>query len=157
MFLHGTSPSYNSGLMSRLNPFSPKAKQPSVVFKESGKLALGDCWSFQGSTGHISVLLAAPVIPTHFEIEHIGNMDGLLRNSAPRHVRIFGIDDRSEHLVAEYEYTLDGPAIQNFPASLPLLQRPVNTIRLDIISNHGHPDYTCLYRFRVFSTVSKIQ
>ena len=25
----------------------------------------------------------------------------------------------------------------------------LDTVELNIISNHGHPDYTCLYRFRL--------
>ena len=56
---------------------------------------------------------------------------------------------------------------QNFPINTEALEFPLSLdeaedvyrlpsyryIKLGIVSNHGHPDYTCLYRFRVHGQV----
>jgi SUN domain-containing protein 1/2 len=51
-----------------------------------------------------------------------------------------------------YNNSLGAPAMQTFPVrddSHRFSDEPYQTLRLRIVSNHGHPDYTCLYRFRV--------
>jgi len=40
--------------------------------------------------------------------------------------------------------------VQNFDLDI---QTVLQYIKLEIISNHGHNDYTCLYRFRVHGDV----
>lgn len=157
VYLHGTSPSFKSSWWSDwLLPVSGRCKSPTVVFKErvdSNGLAVGDCWSFAGSTGHISVLLSKPIIPTEFAIEHIADTPNLKRSSAPKTFRVFSVntDSDEEELLGEYEYTLTGPSTQLFKVQNTPHQS-VKMIKLSITSNHGHSEYTCLYRFRVYSS-----
>ena len=53
---------------------------------------------------------------------------------------------------ALFNGTAGAPYAQNFPIldqAHILSDKPFDRVRLRILSNHGHPEYTCLYRFRV--------
>ena len=50
-------------------------------------------------------------------------------------------------MLASFEFSASGPPLQRFPAAVP--DRPVSAVELRVSSNWGHPEYTCLYRFRV--------
>jgi len=58
-------------------------------------------------------------------------------------------------LIAKGRYQVGGStseAVQNFRViddSHRLGDQPFQSVSLRILSNHGHPDFTCLYRFRV--------
>jgi len=50
-------------------------------------------------------------------------------------------------VLAEGAYDIDGPSpVQVFPVAA---RGTVAFVRLEVLSNHGNPDYTCLYRLRV--------
>jgi len=55
--------------------------------------------------------------------------------------------------LGEFEYDLQGKQIQSWNAStsstLPSNLRSIRILRIDILSNQGNPDYTCVYRIRV--------
>lgn len=57
-------------------------------------------------------------------------------------------------LLGSFEYDAAGPATQTFHV-LPRGSRPgpgdsvFPAVQLEVLDNHGHPAYTCLYRFRV--------
>ncbi|KAI9594958.1 hypothetical protein BDF19DRAFT_442943 [Syncephalis fuscata] len=54
-----------------------------------------------------------------------------------------------------FNYQLNGPAAQSFPLSPDVVGTfPVRLIQLRILDNHGQPDFTCLYRFRVHGRAS---
>jgi SUN domain-containing protein 1/2 len=163
VYLHGTTPSFKTSWWSDWLPLiGSHSHSPAVVFKNDhhSDLALGDCWCFAGSRGQITVLLAHPVVPTEFSIEHIGDSMNVVRSSAPKRVQVYAVPDEEPDdtgvLLAEYEYSLDGAATQSFKA-----QHSDSTvrsmIRLAILSNHGHPQYTCLYRFHVHSSITVIE
>ena len=96
------------------------------------------------------------MVPEQFSVEHIPRAlspTGRLE-SAPKTFSVHGL--RSEHdenpvLLGNYQYDADnGPSLQFFPVDAILGgQQPFKLVELEIVSNHGHPDYTCLYRFRV--------
>ncbi|TDH65421.1 hypothetical protein CCR75_007754 [Bremia lactucae] len=49
-----------------------------------------------------------------------------------------------------FSYANTGPASQTFKLKLPLNKRSiVDGIMLELLSNHGNHEYTCIYRFRV--------
>lgn len=52
-------------------------------------------------------------------------------------------------LLGSFAYDALGPPTQTFllPPGAPAT--PAEYVTLEVASNHGHPDYTCLYRFRV--------
>ncbi|XP_041364601.1 SUN domain-containing protein 2-like isoform X2 [Gigantopelta aegis] len=114
----------------------------------------GQCWAFKGSRGYLVIQLATAVQPTGFTLEHIsrllspaGNVD-----SAPKDFSVIGLTNEREvekgkHL-GNYTYNQEGNPVQFFPVQAVQLDfYPI--VELRILSNHGNPEYTCLYRFRV--------
>lgn len=115
----------------------------------------GNCWASDGPVAILTVALGTPVIPTHFSIDHIPKEFNLDRSSAPKECKIYAfnqIGDESTE-VAHFQYDLTGPAVQTFAAN-PILGFPVKYLRLEILTNHGKEEFTCLYRFRVHSDPS---
>ncbi|XP_059131435.1 SUN domain-containing protein 3 isoform X5 [Peromyscus eremicus] len=113
----------------------------------------GKCWAFPGSQGHILIKLARKIIPTAVTMEHISEKVSPSGNtsSAPKDFSVYGILKKcegEEMLLGQFTYNKTETTIQTFElqnaASESLL-----CVRLQILSNWGHPKYTCLYRFRV--------
>ncbi|XP_043218591.1 uncharacterized protein LOC122379960 isoform X2 [Amphibalanus amphitrite] len=110
----------------------------------------GECFAFHGE-GQFVIGLSRPVRPTEFVIEHIarGLTPGGRIDSAPRHCSVLAVADDGgpATLLASFEYSAAGPPLQRFAAAP--TDRPVSAVELRVTSNWGHPEYTCLYRFRV--------
>ncbi len=51
--------------------------------------------------------------------------------------------------LGSFAYDAHGPATQTFVLPPGAPQSAASHVMLDVTSNHGHPAYTCLYRFRV--------
>ncbi|XP_071318823.1 SUN domain-containing protein 1-like isoform X10 [Trachinotus anak] len=113
----------------------------------------GNCWAFRGSTGFLVIRLSMRILPTAFSLEHIPKAlapSGTLR-SAPRHFNVYGLDDESQDrgkLLGTYTYDEDGEALQTYPVTEENDQN-FQIIEVQVLSNWGHPEYTCMYRFRV--------
>eukprot|EP00252_Welwitschia_mirabilis_P005446 TRINITY_DN1592_c1_g1_i8.p1 TRINITY_DN1592_c1_g1~~TRINITY_DN1592_c1_g1_i8.p1 ORF type:complete len:111 (+),score=20.06 TRINITY_DN1592_c1_g1_i8:15-347(+) len=82
------------------------------------------------------------------------------RSSAPKDFRIFGWlsqpkkdqNSEGEHqmfLLGEFTYDLDKKNVQTFTLPSQSTGKLVNMIKLDVLSNHGSPSHTCIYRLRV--------
>ena len=62
---------------------------------------------------------------------------------------------RAEHdadpvKLGSYAYdAVEGDSLQFFPVDKSVPQQAFQMVELEVKSNHGHPEYTCLYRFRV--------
>ena len=99
--------------------------------------------------------LSRPVRPTHFSVEHLhAALCDPARNancsSAPQQMEVVGRSgDGSLVEFGSFSYaaSTDSPTVQTFAAAS--LGERVDAVTLRVKSNHGHPDYTCLYRFRV--------
>lgn len=66
-------------------------------------------------------------------------------------LHIEGLESRSDqhpHDFGMYEYNKEGKQIQYFEITKPS-PKAYHLVRLNILSNWGHPVYTCVYRFRV--------
>jgi SUN domain-containing protein 1/2 len=113
----------------------------------------GECWAFRGSNGYLVIKLSQLIVPTAFSYEHIPKQisrDGNI-NSAPKEFQVRGLDDESDtkgHLLGNYVYEDNDKPMQHFIIQDPN-PKPFQFIELVILSNHGHDEYTCLYRFRV--------
>ncbi|XP_064780260.1 SUN domain-containing protein 1-like isoform X7 [Oncorhynchus masou masou] len=113
----------------------------------------GNCWAFQGSHGYLVMRLSMRIVPSAFSLEHIpkdlsptGNID-----SAPRQFNVYGLDDEYQEegkLLGSYTYQEDGDALQTYPVTEEN-DIAYQTIEVRVLSNWGHTEYTCLYRFRV--------
>eukprot|EP00066_Takifugu_rubripes_P012970 XP_011602236.1 PREDICTED: SUN domain-containing protein 1 isoform X3 [Takifugu rubripes] len=113
----------------------------------------GNCWAFKGSQGYLVIRLSLKIVPTSFCLEHIPKTLSPTGNitSAPRDFTVFGLDDEYQEegkLLGQYTYQDDGEALQMFPV-MEQNDKSFQVIEVRVLSNWGHPDYTCLYRFRV--------
>ncbi|XP_035696227.1 SUN domain-containing protein 2-like isoform X2 [Branchiostoma floridae] len=119
----------------------------------------GNCWAFRGSEGYMVIQLSGVVRPTSFSLEHIpkslsptGQID-----SAPKDFTVYGLEDESQpegDLLGNYTYDDNADPLQYFPVQATDV-KPYPIVELRILSNHGNPDYTCIYRFRVHGILQK--
>ncbi|VUZ43834.1 unnamed protein product, partial [Hymenolepis diminuta] len=122
----------------------------------------GECWCFYGQEGQAIVRLAASVYITGVSLEHIpkalahtGRID-----SAPRDFVIKALDSESDaphqgDILGEFTYDESGEPIQYFSVKDRANGKPTRFVELSVKSNHGHPEYTCIYRLRVHGRMAE--
>ncbi|XP_050980909.1 SUN domain-containing protein 1 isoform X2 [Labeo rohita] len=113
----------------------------------------GNCWAFKGSQGYLVVGLSMKIVPTAFSVDHVPKSLSPTGNisSAPREFNVYGLDDEQQEegqLLGQFVYDEDGDALQTFSVSEEV-PRGFQIIEMRVLSNWGHPEYTCVYRFRV--------
>ncbi|XP_061561577.1 SUN domain-containing protein 1-like isoform X2 [Phycodurus eques] len=127
------------------------SQSPRVVIQPN--VHPGNCWAFRGSTGFLVIRLSMSVVPSAFSLEHIPKAlapSGTLR-SAPRHFAVYGLADAAQDRgtpLGSYAYEEDGEALQTFYVTEEN-ERAFQIIEVQVLSNWGHEEYTCMYRFRV--------
>ncbi|XP_061612513.1 SUN domain-containing protein 2-like isoform X7 [Phyllopteryx taeniolatus] len=127
------------------------SQSPRVVIQPN--VHPGNCWAFRGSTGFLVIRLSMSVVPSAFSLEHIPKSlapSGTLR-SAPRHFAVYGLADAAQDRgtpLGSYAYEEDGEALQTFYVTEEN-ERAFQIIEVQVLSNWGHEEYTCMYRFRV--------
>ena len=101
------------------------------------------------------------LINISFISEHISSLlspDGNIY-SAPSQMSLFGVRDSSEPETVtpllNFTYSAIGDPVQTFRLSEADTTEKWRVVELTIHNNHGHPDYTCLYRVRVHGNVSQ--
>ncbi|XP_075972503.1 SUN domain-containing protein 3-like [Anticarsia gemmatalis] len=113
----------------------------------------GECWAFKGSRGEATIRLLGTVKITGVSLEHIPAHISPTReiSSAPRLCQLEGLEYRSDpypHDFGSFEYDKEGKAIQFFEVVHPS-NKGYNIVKLRILTNWGHPVYTCVYRVRI--------
>ncbi|XP_034566976.1 SUN domain-containing protein 1 isoform X2 [Notolabrus celidotus] len=113
----------------------------------------GNCWAFKGSQGYLVIRLSLRILPTSFCVEHIPKALSPTGNitSAPQNFTVYGLDDEYQEegkLLGQYIYQEDGESLQTFPV-MEQNDKSFQIIEVRVLSNWGHPEYTCMYRFRV--------
>ncbi|XP_036597242.1 SUN domain-containing protein 1 isoform X4 [Trichosurus vulpecula] len=113
----------------------------------------GNCWAFKGSQGYLVVRLSMMIYPTAFTIEHVPKTLSPTGNitSAPKDFSVYGLDSEYQEegmLLGQFVYDQEGESLQLFQA-MKSPGKAFQIVELRIFSNWGHPEYTCLYRFRV--------
>ncbi|XP_020029444.1 SUN domain-containing protein 2 isoform X3 [Castor canadensis] len=113
----------------------------------------GNCWAFQGPQGFAVVRLSARIHPTAVTLEHVPKAlsPNSTISSAPKDFAIFGFDEDLQQdgtLLGTFTYDQDGEPIQTFYFQAPKMAT-YQVVELRILTNWGHPEYTCIYRFRV--------
>lgn len=118
----------------------------------------GDCWPIRGQEGTAVIALTNDVLVTKVTLEHASR--SLLPHNTtlatPKHFSLWGVHQGDndheksggDHFFGQFEYSLSNPEVQSFFVVHP----SNNTFRLvefKVHSNHGHPDFTCVYRVRV--------
>ncbi|NXX21051.1 SUN2 protein, partial [Podargus strigoides] len=113
----------------------------------------GNCWAFRGSQGFAVIRLSSIIRPTAVTLEHIPKSlspQGTIP-SAPKDFAVYGLKEEREEeglLLGQFTYNHNSNPIQTFY----LESDAVGTyqlVELRVLSNWGHPEYTCIYRFRV--------
>ncbi|KAL1768408.1 SUN domain-containing protein 1 isoform X4 [Sigmodon hispidus] len=127
------------------------SQSPRVVIQPD--IYPGNCWAFKGSQGYLVVRLSMKIYPATFTMEHIPKTLSPTGNisSAPRDFAVYGLETEYQEegqLLGRFTYDQEGDSLQMFHT----LERPdqaFQIVELRVLSNWGHPEYTCLYRFRV--------
>ena len=135
-------------------PFWWDANSPRTILQPGS--APGQCWAFRGSYGTVVIKLSSPIFISAVTIEHISSLlspDGHI-HSAPATLSMAGLtpgDNLSSLL--NFTYSASGDPVQTFWLGDEARTQRFETVELTVHKNHGHPDYTCLYRVRVHGTV----
>nr|CAH7756876.1 unnamed protein product [Callosobruchus chinensis] len=116
----------------------------------------GHCWAIKGSQGGAVIKLLGRVKVDAVTMEHISkniSPTGEV-SSAPKEFAVWGMKnpkDRGIRLGA-FTYDTDGHLVQTFPISNDYY---FEYIQLEVLSNQGNPEYTCIYRFRVHGELER--
>ena len=129
-------------------PFWWETNSPRTILQPG--TSPGQCWAFRGSQGAVLVQLSSPIHITAVSIEHISSLlspDGTI-HSAPSHMSLSGVTENRENFTAllNFTYSAPGDTVQTFWLAGPS-QEKWRLVELSVHNNHGHPDYTCLYRY----------
>ncbi|XP_072512262.1 SUN domain-containing protein 2-like [Notamacropus eugenii] len=113
----------------------------------------GNCWAFRGPQGFAVVRLSARIHLTAVTLEHVPKALSPISNipSAPKDFVILGLNEDSQSegvALGHFTYDNAGESIQTFHFQ-GNDTAPYQVVELRILSNWGHPEYTCIYRFRV--------
>uniref|UniRef100_A0A8V5FT59 SUN domain-containing protein n=1 Tax=Melopsittacus undulatus TaxID=13146 RepID=A0A8V5FT59_MELUD len=154
-----TSPSYRSSAY-KIVLFSllslDYVRSPELILEKENHP--GNCWPFHGSQGHVLIKLSVPIIPRAVTMDHVSGPP-LLKNgvsSAPKDFAVYVSDFsewgaegyQEEQLLGLFVFLAPLNPTQTFQLKNEI-SGSVNYILLRVLSNWGHPDYTCVYRFRV--------
>ncbi|XP_004585823.2 sperm-associated antigen 4 protein isoform X1 [Ochotona princeps] len=125
------------------------ARPPTVILEPD--VFPGNCWAFEGDQGQVVIRLPGRVQLSDITLQHpppsVAHTGGA--NSAPRDFAVFGLqaDDETEVFLGKFTFDVKKSEIQTFhlqnnpPAAFP-------KVKIQILSNWGHPRFTCLYRVR---------
>ncbi|CAH0563975.1 unnamed protein product [Brassicogethes aeneus] len=119
--------------------------------------APGQCWAFKGSSGGAIIKLVGVVDIESISLEHIPRKmspTGEI-STAPKDFAVIALrspNDSQGSYLGQFKYDVDGPALQTFKVECGY---PVEFISFKVLSNHGHMDFTCVYRLRVHGSLSK--
>ncbi|XP_062417959.1 SUN domain-containing protein 3-like [Pungitius pungitius] len=134
-----------------LSWFTTSTDHQTLIQDHSGALPRGS-WCFAGAEGHAVVSLTQPVKITHVTLGHITRLQSLTGEikSAPRQFSIYGLanEDKEGLHLGTFVYDQDGLSSQTF--ELPVAVKDVfGQVKLQIWTNWGDEDQTCLYNFKV--------
>ncbi|XP_031228326.1 sperm-associated antigen 4 protein isoform X3 [Mastomys coucha] len=125
------------------------ARPPSVILEPD--VFPGNCWAFEGDQGQVVIRLPGHVHLSDITLQHpppaVAHTGGA--SSAPRDFAVFGLqaDDKTEVFLGKFIFDVQKSEIQTFhlqndpPSAFP-------KVKIQILSNWGHPRFTCLYRVR---------
>ncbi|XP_056266214.1 SUN domain-containing protein 2 [Pseudoliparis swirei] len=134
-----------------------RSESPRTVIQGYPDMLPGRCWAFHGVQGTLLISLSHPITLTHVTLDHLplynsptGSID-----SAPKDFEVYGMKDEEDEgtLLGSFTYDEAGEPTQTF--RLPNPSGEVHRcVELRVLSNWGHVQYTCLYRFRVHGEIA---
>ncbi|NXY87435.1 SUN2 protein, partial [Alcedo cyanopectus] len=132
-------------------PLWYQSQSPRVILQPD--VNPGNCWAFRGSQGFAVIRLSDVIRPTAVTLEHIPKAlspQGTIP-SAPKDFAVYGLKEEKEEeglLLGQFTYNHNGDPIQTFYLEGDGVGA-YQLVELRVLSNWGHPKYTCIYRFRV--------
>ncbi|XP_016894961.1 SUN domain-containing protein 2-like [Cynoglossus semilaevis] len=154
-----TSQTYNSATLFGI-PLWNSCRGPHTVIQGNSALVPGKCWPFEGAQGSLAVSLFHPVKITHVTLDHLPRYNSPTGriDSAPRDFEVYGMksDGEGGALLGIFTYDENGESTQTFRLPFPT-DDAYKLVELRVLSNWGHVQYTCLYRFRVHGNVTSNQ
>lgn len=118
----------------------------------------GHCFAFV-SGGEIVIQLTKEAYISAISIDHIlpeMSPDASIRN-APKMFSVYGVrNDWTSVYFGSFIYDITQRySVQTFDLEKPSTEK-FHLIRFRFLSNHGHPEYTCVYRVRVHGNVEPL-
>lgn len=126
--------------------------------------AKGECWGMEGSNGFVVLGLREAIVPRAVAVVHPtregdGRGGGGGRSSsgsaymgAPRDFRVYGCespDASGKVLLGSFMYDVMNPDVmQEF--ELRRQDRAFKYVLVEIVSNWGNPEWTCLYKIKLY-------
>ena len=105
-----------------------------------------------GSSGHVLVKLSHDILLTGFSLEHISRRASPTNTiaSAPKdfHVQV-SESELGVVPLGPFRYNENATKTNQHFDLEPRQRLRASYVRLHVDSNYGHPEYTCIYRFRV--------
>ncbi|XP_071658461.1 SUN domain-containing protein 2-like [Patagioenas fasciata] len=124
-------------------------KGPATILQH--RIAPGNCWAFQGSQGHVVIRLPVEIWPTALTVWHISKATSPSGevSDAPKEFVVFAVDEAgAETLLGTFMYDVNKMIAQTFHVQKQL-PRTFRYIKIQVESNWGNPEYTCVYRVQV--------
>ncbi|CAI5681248.1 SUN domain-containing protein 1 [Oreochromis niloticus] len=133
------------------------SESPRTVIQGYPVLLPGKCWAFHGVQGTLVISLSHPIRITHVTLDHLPRYNSPTGriDSAPKDFEVYGMENDTEEgtLLGTFTYDEYGEPTQTFKIPNPsdIVYR---VVELRVLSNWGHVEYTCLYRFRVHGKIA---
>ncbi|KAM7419734.1 hypothetical protein PAMA_016697 [Pampus argenteus] len=133
------------------------SESPRTVIQGYPVLLPGKCWAFHGVQGTLVISLSHPIRISHVTLDHLPRYNSPTGriDSAPKDFEVYGMKNDVEEgaLLGTFTYDEDGESTQTF--KLPNSSDEVyRFVELRVLTNWGHVEYTCLYRFRVHGAIA---
>ncbi|XP_067625399.1 SUN domain-containing protein 3 [Eurosta solidaginis] len=116
----------------------------------------GNCFAYKRDKAVVTIKLAQEIYVESFELAHLckGNAPNNDTTSAPKEFEVYGMTATTwkEVKMGEFTYTNQDPPAQNFAVKC---EGKYLYMRFKFKSNHGHPEYTCVYRIAVYGRSQK--
>ncbi|XP_070684618.1 SUN domain-containing protein 1 [Pempheris klunzingeri] len=132
------------------------SESPRTVIQGYPVLLPGKCWAFHGVQGTLVISLSHPITITHVTLDHLPRYNSPTGriDSAPKDFEVYGMKNDTEEgtLLGKFTYDENGESTQTFklPSPSDIVYR---FVELRVLTNWGHMEYTCLYRFRVHGQI----
>uniref|UniRef100_UPI0037E903DF SUN domain-containing protein 1 isoform X3 n=1 Tax=Semicossyphus pulcher TaxID=241346 RepID=UPI0037E903DF len=133
------------------------SESPRTVIQGYPVLLPGKCWAFHGVEGTLVISLSHPITITHVTLDHLPRYNSPTGriDSAPKDFEVYGMknDEEEGTLLGTFTYDEDGESTQTFKLTNPS-DVVYRYVEMRVLSNWGHVEYTCLYRFRVHGQIA---
>lgn len=127
--------------------------------------AKGECWGMEGSSGFVVLGLREAIVPRAVAVVHptregdgrsSSSSSGSAYMGAPRDFRVYGCespDASGKVLLGSFMYDVTNPDVmQEF--ELRRQDRAFKYVLVEIVSNWGNPEWTCLYKIKLYGNAN---